>query len=350
MVKIWLQQHVWLLELFFFLALLILLNAFFRLLLSRAKKKASLPSYDWRHHLEWAALAPLRLILSLLLIGFAVDLIDRHAGFSMSLSFIGLLRDVGLSLVVAWFLFRWKRIFKEAIVKRRAHGHADIISVEITSKVATIAIFFLTGLVILHRLGVDILPLMTFGGIGAAAAGIAGRDVIANFFGGFMLYATRPFTMGEQIELPSKQLIGYIEEIGWYFTSIRDLEKRAVYIPNATFATEMVINLSRRTRRRIDEVFPLRNEDLEKAEGVISQINAYLFAHPAVDQESPLYVHLERLGPYSVDIAVRAYLIVPDTKSYHDVKQKILLEICRLIADAGAISPYPTMTIFTSTS
>ena len=80
-----------------------------------------------------------------------------------------------------------------------------------------------------------IAPLLAFGSIGAASLGFAGKDVIANFCSGLMLHITRPFVIGDEIMLPEKNLEGNIEEIGWFKTSIRDKEKRAVYLPNNFF-------------------------------------------------------------------------------------------------------------------
>lgn len=118
--------------------------------------------------------------------------------------------------------------------------------VYILGRLLTTVVVVITGLLVLRVLGVDTVPLLAFGGIGAAAAGIAGKDVIANLFGGLMLYITRPFIPGDTILLVEKNLEGTVEEIGWYLTSVRDENQRQILIPNALFSTFPVINTSRR--------------------------------------------------------------------------------------------------------
>jgi len=112
-------------------------------------------------------------------------------------------------------------------------------SIDFLGKILTIIIVFISFLMILQIVGGDIMPLVAFGGIGAAAIGFAAKDVIANFFGGLMLFITRPFVNGDLIEMPSNNIIGHIETIGWYNTCIRELSKMAVYVPNSSFSTAL---------------------------------------------------------------------------------------------------------------
>ena len=55
--------------------------------------------------------------------------------------------------------------------------------------------------------------------------------MISNFFGGFMIYVTHSFGIGDWINLPDHNVEGYVEEIGWYTTRIRTFEKRPIYVP-----------------------------------------------------------------------------------------------------------------------
>jgi len=59
---------------------------------------------------------------------------------------------------------------------------------------------WITGaLVILQTLGYSVSGVLAFGGIGGIAVGFAAKDLLANFFGGLMLYMDRPFVVGDWV-------------------------------------------------------------------------------------------------------------------------------------------------------
>ena len=52
-------------------------------------------------------------------------------------------------------------------------------------------------------------------GIGGIAVGFAAKDLFANLLGGLTIYLDRPFTVGEWIRSPDKNIEGTVEQIGW---------------------------------------------------------------------------------------------------------------------------------------
>lgn len=221
---------------------------------------------------------------------------------------------------------------------------------QILSKLLSIAIIFIAGLVILQILGLNVMPLVAFGGVGAAALGFAAKDVIANFFGGLMLHITRPFTVGDLILLPSQQIEGHVETIGWYLTSIRDREKRPVYLPNAFFSTLLVVNASRMSHRRIEERLGVRYEDISKTPSLASEIKAAISDHPSIDKNVPLIVSFKAFGPYSLEIYIDAYCLATRLDEFLQIKQEILLRIHQVVVKNGAEMPYPTSIVHTISS
>jgi len=78
----------------------------------------------------------------------------------------------------------------------------------------------------MQTLGYSISGVLAFGGIGGIAVGFAARDLLANFFGGFMIYMDRPFDVGDWIRSPDQEIEGTVEKIGWRLTTIRTFDKR----------------------------------------------------------------------------------------------------------------------------
>lgn len=66
--------------------------------------------------------------------------------------------------------------------------------------------------------------LADLGGIGGLAVGMAGKDILSNFFSGIMLYFDRPFSIGDwRIRSPDRNIEGTVAEIGWRITKLRPL-------------------------------------------------------------------------------------------------------------------------------
>lgn len=208
-------------------------------------------------------------------------------------------------------------------------------------KTVSIAIFSIAALIILDLLGLDIAPLLAFGGIGAAALGFASKDAISNFYGGLTIYLTRPFLLGDQVELPEKKLIGTIEKIGWYFTTLRDLSKKPVYIPNGLFSTELLINQSRMTHRYFDERLPLRYSDAKKLSPLIEEIRRIFRAHPEIEQHLPLRIFIHSLTDSSIVLEIKAYCLKTRYEEFMEIRQEILIRICEVVEGAGVGIGYP---------
>lgn len=344
--KTW-QEQAWILEIGVVAFLLVFANFILNRALFRSRQKGHLKENDWRVHLDSAALLPARVVLWVLFLSFSIRAAAAALNLGDSFSWIAMLRNVSVVVCVGWFLIRWKKVFHNAIAHRRVKGKLafDPVSMEIISKIFTICVLFLSLLLILGFFGLNIVPLLTFGGIGTAAIGFASKDVIANFFGGLMLYITRPFTPNDLIEIPGKEITGTIEEIGWYFTSVRDVHKRPVYIPNSVFSTELLLNLSRMTHRKLEETLRIRFEDADKAQTIVDQIRTFLKASAELDHHESIEVYLDSIGPDSLLIEVKAYSLTTRHEAFTKIKQEILLEIYRIIHDAGAEIALPRTSV-----
>ena len=121
--------------------------------------------------------------------------------------------------------------------------------------------------------------LLAFGGIGGIAVGFAAKDLLANFFGGLMIYLDRPFSVGDWIRSPDKEIEGTVEDIGWRLTRIRTFDKRPLYIPNSIFASISVENPSRMSNRRIYEKIGIRYDDMSKMNTIVTEVKLMLQKH-----------------------------------------------------------------------
>lgn len=165
-------------------------------------------------------------------------------------------------------------------------------------KLLKAATFITAALVLLQTLGFSVSGVLAFGGIGGIAIGFAARDLLANFFGAIMIYLDRPFSVGDWIRSPDRNIEGTVEDIGWRLTRIRTFDQRPLYVPNAIFANISVENPSRMYNRRINETIGLRYEDIAKVPVIIERVRQYLIDHQDIETESrTLIVNFNTYGP-----------------------------------------------------
>ena len=235
---------------------------------------------------------------------------------------------------------------KGIIAQKQARNEPiDVTTVDAVGKLLRVSVLITAVLVAMQSLGFSISGLLAFGGIGGLAVSFAAKDLLANFFGGLMIYLDRPFAVGDWIRSDDRQIEGTVEEIGWRLTRIRTFDKRPLYVPNGIFTQIAVENPSRMTNRRISETIGVRYDDFAHVAAIINDIKEMLRSHPEIDQDQTLIVNFLQYGPSSLDIMVYTFTRTTVWVTYHEVKQDVLLKIGEIIEGYGAEIAFPTQTL-----
>ncbi len=275
---------------------------------------------------------PLSLLIWVLGALYLIDVVGEPIGFSIAIKYLEPVRKTMVVGCITWIFYRWKHEVEEALLAQSVKK-VDSTTIQMVGRLATVAVGVISGLIILQVFGVNIAPLLAFGSIGAASLGFAGKDVMANFCSGIMLHITRPFVIGDQIYLPEKELEGHIEEIGWFRTSIRDKEKRAVYLPNNFFSTMLLVNISRMTHRRFKQQLKIGFDDVSKVSQVADKMRMHLENTPEIDTKYPLHVYLKSFGEYACEIEIDAYSTLIDQELFNRLQQRILMELQAILQE-----------------
>ncbi len=101
----------------------------------------------------------------------------------------------------------------------------------------------LGGLLVLSNLGISITPLLTALGVGSLAVALALQPTLSNLFAGMHISLARPIRVGDFVELEGGTK-GFVEDIGWRATQIRELPNNLIVVPNARLAEMILINYS----------------------------------------------------------------------------------------------------------
>ena len=252
-----------------------------------------------------------------------------------------------LIAAVAWFAVRFIRIAEtNFIADRQAKGEEfDRATLDAIVKLLRLSVLITAFLVALQTLGFSISGVLAFGGIGGIAVGFAAKDLLANFFGGLMIYLDRPFAVGDWIRSPDRDIEGTVERIGWRQTVIRGFDTRPLYIPNSAFANIAVENPSRMRNRRIYETIGIRYDDAGAMGAIVAEVDAMLRAHEEIDADNFLMVNFNAFAPSSLDFFIYCYTRTKAWAEYHRVKQDVLLRIVEIIDRHGAEIAFPTSTV-----
>lgn len=344
-------DSLWFFEIIIGILVLVGVNFLFKKIVKHVRQRSISITRDWKEKIDQILLFPFQILVWMLGITLVIEILGRRFGFSFFENYIDAFRSTGFVICVAWVLLRWKNVFqKEFLNKDKPALKMDNGFIYVIGKILSIVIIVITMMIILQVWGLNIAPLIAFGGIGAAAVGFAAKDVIANFCGGLMLHINRPFMVGDQIQMPDQHLEGYVEEIGWYLTTVRDKEKRPVYLPNAIFSHVLVINGSRMTHRRIEEKVGVRYEDFSKIPTLIENIKLAIGNHPDIDTHLPVLVVLNGFNQFAIDIYIDIYTLQTRYDKYLTVKHEILVLIYQEVLKAGAELPTPMFSISSKSS
>ncbi|MEU3726473.1 mechanosensitive ion channel family protein [Streptomyces sp. NPDC031705] len=114
-------------------------------------------------------------------------------------------------------------------------------SATIFVNITRIVVLTMGVLVALETLGVSIAPLVTALGVGGLAVALALQDTLANLFAGVHILASKTVQPGDYIRLSSGEE-GYVVDINWRNSVVRNLSNNLVIIPNGRLARTNMTN------------------------------------------------------------------------------------------------------------
>lgn len=336
----------WITQVFVVVFAVLLTNFFLARILTRLHEHLKTTTFKWDDVLVDALRKPVRMLVWIVGIAFAAQIVQRSTDAAIFEAAIPL-RDVGVIATIAWFLVRLINGVEENYLKVQAReGEAvDRTTVDAIGKLLRVSVIITAALVALQTLGFSISGVLAFGGIGGIAVGFAAKDLLANFFGGLMIYLDRPFAVGDWIRSPDKEIEGTVENIGWRLTCIRSFDKRPIYVPNALFTTIAVQNPSRMTHRRIYETVGIRYGDVDQMAAITRAVKQMLLDHPAIDNSQTMMVNFNAFSASSLDFFVYCFTHTTVWTEFHEVKQDVLLKIAEIIDSHGAEIAFPTRTL-----
>lgn len=201
------------------------------------------------------------------------------------------------------------------------------------------------GMVVLQSLGISITPLVTALGVSGIAVALALQETLANLFAGVQVLASKKVQVDNFIRLDSGEE-GYVVDITWRNTTIRNLAGNIVVIPNARLASAVLTNFHL-PHQPTDIWFECRvsyDSDLEHVERVTVEVGRDVMATVpgGVPDFEPL-VRYAGFGESSIDFTV--ILQTTEFLSQYLVVHEFVKRLHARYWAEGIVIPFPIRTL-----
>ena len=206
---------------------------------------------------------------------------------------------------------------------------------EFTSRIVKVILIIFVFSVALGFLGVDVgAALIGISVVFGLVFGLAFQDTLGNLTAGFMIAITKPFKVGDFVDITGKT--GSISSVGISITTLTTFDNKRVIIPNSKVWGEPIVNYTALKTRMIDIRIGISySDDIGKAIKVAMTVlknNTKVLKDP-----SPL-VATDELADSSVNLVIRPWV---KTDDYWPIKRELTQKLKETFDKEGISIPFP---------
>ncbi len=263
---------------------------------------------------------------------------------------IKIAKTVG-AIAIAYGLYRLVDVIEYYLQRlvSKTETKLDDMLVPVIRKSLRITIAIIAALFIAEAiLGADqIKTILLSAGVGGIAIALAAKDTVANFFGSITIFADRPFQIDELVKIDGH--LGPVEEVGFRSTRIRTLKGHLITVPNSVIANSIVENVGRRPFiRRTSNITITYDSGHTKAKRAVEIIKEVLANVPQIntDPEKPTRVYFSDFNDWSLNIYMSYWVKPPDYWLYHQVNERVNLEIMKRFEAEQIEFAFPSQTLY----
>jgi len=215
----------------------------------------------------------------------------------------------------------------------------------IFQNITKILIFSIGALIILQTLGISITPIITAMGVGGLAVALAFQETLSNLFAGLNILASRQIKIGDFIKLDNG-IEGFVEDISWRYTIIKQMPNNMVIIPNSSLASAIVtnFNLPDKEMNFIVQVGVSYDSDLEFVEKVTLEVaKDVMKTFPGGVPEFEPLIRFHTFGDFSIN-----FNVILRAKEYADqfpIRNEFIKRLHKKYKEVGITIPFPITTV-----
>ena len=173
-------------------------------------------------------------------------------------------------------------------------------------KVVKLLVMGFIGIMALGQMGVQITPLIAGVGVAGVGLSLAMQGVLGNLVAGLTIIFSKPFTIGEYIELVGAY--GQVTDIALFSTTLLHTDNSRVIVPNRKIVGEILHNYG--NIRQLDLTAGVAYDaDITT---VLATVNDILQQNPRVLKEPSPVVGIAALHDSSIAFAIKPWVKVED--------------------------------------
>jgi len=203
-------------------------------------------------------------------------------------------------LLVGWWLIKLLSRTMSSILQRKNINPTlkpFLISIVIT----TLRVLLVIG--VMQIMGIQLSIFAALIAAVGVAAGLALSGTLQNFASGILILILRPFEVGDNIIAQGQQ--GSVTSIQIFYTVVTTFDNQTVIIPNSKLSNEVIVNISKTGKRRMDIELKFSNSD--RFEDVKQKIDAAIAETPNLLNDPPPRIGISSIesdGGYKVMLNV----------------------------------------------
>ena len=227
-------------------------------------------------------------------------------------------------------------------VRKKGAGEARQKELKGITTILNLIVWAIGLVFLLDNLGFKVASVIAGLGIGGIAIALAAQAVLGDLFAYFVIFFDRPFEIGDFIIVGDK--LGSVEHIGLKTTRLRSLGGEQLVFSNKDLTDSRIQNYKRMEKRRV--VFRIGVIYQTKA-GQLKDISA--FVRKIIEEQPDTTFdrgHFASYGDFSLNFEFVYYVLSPDYNKYMDTQQAINLKIYEEFEKRGLEFAFPTQTLF----
>jgi small conductance mechanosensitive channel len=219
-----------------------------------------------------------------------------------------------------WFIRLFKKWLKRRIKKRQLDESFQPFLVSLI--ITVLQILLVLG--IMQVLGIQMTIFTALVGAFGVAAGLALSGTLQNFTSGILILLLKPYRAGDNIVAQGHD--GIVSSIQLFYTVMITRDNRTVIIPNSKLSNEVIINVSKIGKRRLDVEMKFSYAfEFEKIKSIIERT---LHASPLVENEPKPKIGISGLDPDGFKVVINGWVDAFEFEDRkYDVQQKLVSDL-----------------------
>ena len=203
-------------------------------------------------------------------------------------------------------------------------------------QIARVVLYIIGIIMAAQSVGINTSSIVTLLGVVSLAFSLSLQNILTNVFSGIMLLITKPFAIGDSIEVSG--VTGTVTSITLMRTRICTPDNKVELIPNSDVASQRISNYTGENRRRVD--IEISADYKASTKDVIAAIRAVVDKDERIPKEET-YAPVIRLLRFNASDITYAVKVWCETPLYWDVYYDLMENVRESFNENGIEFSYP---------